>query len=184
MRMRSHSSHDGQRSNGCGTGARCAGGRPPGIRGRRTRVLHGSATRARTPDSPHHTRCRVEPRSVAALPAAPGSPRDRDWSSRRCRGCPGATGPEDLGLPAHRPMSLLLWSSDEPDHAEPVEPRWFAVKMRALLCHSSQSATTMGERRVWSADTRGVRGGSLAWQDASGAAFGIGPAETFKRITP
>lgn len=91
---------------------------------------------------------------------------------------------KDLGLPAHRPMSLLLWSSDEPDHAEPVEPEWFAVKMRALLCHSSQSTTTMGSAASGQAEREAFERRLVAWQGASGAAFGIGPAETFKRITP
>lgn len=90
----------------------------------------------------------------------------------------------DLPHGAHRPSSLLLWSADEPDHAEPVEPRWFAAKVEALLCHSSQSETTMGDAVRGDAQRHRFEERLTAWQDASGAAFGIGPAETFKRITP
>jgi len=90
----------------------------------------------------------------------------------------------DLGIPAHRPDSVLLWSADEPDHAEPVEPEWFDRKVEALLCHSSQGPTTMGgaesgaERRIAFIDHLAL------WHANSGEVFGVGPAETFKRITP
>ena len=90
----------------------------------------------------------------------------------------------DLGLPAHRPATLLLWSADEPDHAEPVKPEWFDRKIEALLCHSSQSTTTMGgaesgpERRIRFIDRIAL------WHAESGEQFGIGPAETFKKIRP
>lgn len=91
---------------------------------------------------------------------------------------------KDLDLPAHRPSSLLLWSPDEADHAEPVEPKWIAIKIRALLCHSSQSTTTMGGAASGQDERQAFEQKLAAWHDASGAAFGIGPAETFKRITP
>lgn len=90
----------------------------------------------------------------------------------------------DLGLPAHRPQALLLWSADEPDHTEPVTPESFDRKVEALLCHTSQGATTMGdpdagpESRLQFIDKLAV------WQAESGERFGIGPAETFKMIAP
>jgi len=90
----------------------------------------------------------------------------------------------DMPYPAHRPSSLLLWSADEPDHAEPVEAQWFAKKIEALLCHSSQSATTMGDAASDEDARRAFEQRLATWQDASGAVFGVGPAETFKRITP
>lgn len=90
----------------------------------------------------------------------------------------------DMPHPAHRPSTLLLWSADDPDHAEPVEPQWFAVKVQALLCHSSQSATTMGDAASGEDERQAFEQRLATWQDASGAAFGMGPAETFKRITP
>ena len=48
------------------------------------------------------------------------------------------------GLTAHRPSALLLWSADEPDHWESIDST-LALKIDALLCHSSQSTTTMGD---------------------------------------
>jgi LmbE family N-acetylglucosaminyl deacetylase len=90
----------------------------------------------------------------------------------------------DMELPSHRPSALLLWSADEPDHAEPVAPEWFTRKVDALLCHSSQAQTTMGDADQ-GVDKRIRFESQLAtWQDAGGARFGVGQAETFKRITP
>lgn len=90
----------------------------------------------------------------------------------------------DSSTAAHRPTSVLLWSADEPDHAEPVTPDWFDVKIEALLCHASQGSTTMGgadsgtDRRLAFIDRLAV------WHAESGELFGIGPAEVFKKITP
>ncbi|MDK1018756.1 MAG: PIG-L deacetylase family protein [Actinomycetota bacterium] len=90
----------------------------------------------------------------------------------------------DLGLPAHRPSRVLLWSADEPDHVEPVTPEWFERKVDALLCHSSQSETTMGgaesggDQRVAFVDRL------TAWHTENGQQFRVGPAEIFKQITP
>ncbi len=90
----------------------------------------------------------------------------------------------DQGLDAHRPSAVLLWSADDPDHAEPVDDRAFNAKVEALLCHTSQSETTMGnaaasgaarERFVRQID-EGLRLG--------GGAFDLDRAEIFKRITP
>ncbi len=90
----------------------------------------------------------------------------------------------DSGVPAHRPDALLLWSADEPDHAEPITSEWFDRKVEALLCHSSQSDTTMGgaesgpERRLQFIDKLAV------WHAESGDLLGIGPAEVFKKLNP
>lgn len=88
------------------------------------------------------------------------------------------------GFDAHRPTAVLLWSADDPDHAEPVDDDAFDAKVEALLCHTSQSESTMGnatasskarERFVDQIDTH------LRQQ---GSRFGIDRAEAFKRITP
>lgn len=90
----------------------------------------------------------------------------------------------DSGLPAHRPSSMLLWSADEPDHAEPVASQWFDLKIEALMCHSSQGATTMrgaqsgGDRRLAFIDRISL------WHAENGERLKIGPSETFKKITP
>lgn len=90
----------------------------------------------------------------------------------------------DSGFDAHRPEAVLLWSPDEPDHAEPVSDEWFDVKLEALLCHSSQGETTMidapdgGAKRVAFADRL------RTWHIEQGAELGVGAAEIFKRLTP
>ncbi|MFV1971031.1 MAG: PIG-L deacetylase family protein [Acidimicrobiia bacterium] len=90
----------------------------------------------------------------------------------------------DLGMPAHRPDSVLLWSADEPDHAEPVEPEWFDRKAEALLCHSSQGSTTMGGAASGLAQRLAFIDRLAVWHAHKGEAFGIGPAESFKKIAP
>lgn len=88
------------------------------------------------------------------------------------------------GLAAHRPEALLLWSADEPNHAEPVTPDSFERKIEALLCHSSQGATTMGEAGS-SAEKRIAFIDHIAlWHASNGEAFGVGPAESFRKIVP
>lgn len=90
----------------------------------------------------------------------------------------------DSGIPAHRPDTILLWSADEPDHAEAVGEPWFDVKLEALLCHSSQGKTTMGDAGSDS-DARARFVSMLTdWHLASGQKLGVGPSETFKRLTP
>jgi len=77
-----------------------------------------------------------------------------------------------------------LWSADEPDHAEIVDQEWLDLKVKALLCHSSQGETTMA-----GADTSAERAEAFAsqirtWHIANGAKLGVGPAEVFKRLKP
>lgn len=53
--------------------------------------------------------------------------------------------PEQIseGLGKHRPEAILLWAPDDPNHWEDVSTT-FETKIEALLCHSSQTRTTMG----------------------------------------
>lgn len=90
----------------------------------------------------------------------------------------------DSGTEAHRPSTVLLWSADEPDHAEPVEERWFDVKLAALLCHSSQAVTSMGDATESDTKRQQFARRLDQWHHKNGAAMGTGPAETFKRLTP
>ena len=87
-------------------------------------------------------------------------------------------------LEAHRPTAILLWSADEPDHAEPVDDESFDAKVDALLCHASQSETTMGGARDAEAARRAFVAKLRSHLERAGGGFGLGPAETFKRITP
>jgi len=90
----------------------------------------------------------------------------------------------ELDLAAHRPRTVLLWSADAPDHAEQVTPNWFDRKLEALMCHASQGTTTMGGAES-SAELRLAFVDRLAvWHADNGKPFGVGPAESFKKITP
>lgn len=90
----------------------------------------------------------------------------------------------DQELEHHRPSSLLLWSADAPDHAEPVGGPAFEAKVDALLCHASQSETTMGgATRSEDARVRFIKRVDT-WLRESGERFGMDRAETFKRLTP
>lgn len=90
----------------------------------------------------------------------------------------------DSGLPAHRPEAILLWSADEPDHAELVTEEWLDVKIRALLCHASQGETTMGGADA-SLDRAEIFASQIrTWHAANGSTLDVGPAEVFKRLTP
>ncbi|GMR02671.1 MAG: PIG-L family deacetylase [Acidimicrobiia bacterium] len=90
----------------------------------------------------------------------------------------------EAGLPAHRPSTILLWSADAPDHAEPVDPPWGDRKIEALLCHSSQGLTTMGDPEQSGAQRTAFIERIEAWHTRNGERLGIGPAEVFKRLAP
>lgn len=88
----------------------------------------------------------------------------------------------DQGLAPHRPGGILLWSADEPDHAE-TAPAWAVDrKVQALLQHASQRETTMGGAGEQAAAR--FRERIEQWLVDSGARLGAGPAEIFKRLTP
>jgi LmbE family N-acetylglucosaminyl deacetylase len=90
----------------------------------------------------------------------------------------------DAGGRPHRPKALLLWSAEEPDHAEPTTKRWLDVKIDALLQHQSQTKTTMAGA-LSSPDAREGFARRIRRHAAeAGVVFGMGEAETFKWITP
>ncbi len=87
-------------------------------------------------------------------------------------------------LEPHRPSAVLLWSADEPDHAEPVSAVALDAKVEALLCHASQSETTMGSAAL-SDDARAQFIERVDdWLRSSASRFDTDRAETFKRIVP
>lgn len=90
----------------------------------------------------------------------------------------------DSGLPAHRPEAILLWSADEPDHAEPATEQWATRKIEALLCHSSQAETTMADAHGGASEREAFDARIRQWLTSNGEPFGTGPSETFKRLTP
>lgn len=89
----------------------------------------------------------------------------------------------EQGLDKHRPEALLLWQADEPDHYEDISST-FDIKIEALLRHSSQTSTTMGDateseqaRAAFVERMRQVAAGY-------GEPAGLELAEAFKLIRP
>jgi LmbE family N-acetylglucosaminyl deacetylase len=86
-------------------------------------------------------------------------------------------------LTEHRPEALLLWAADEPDHWEDISDT-FDQKVEALLCHSSQGATTMGNAHESAQHRREFSGRLRAWATQQGKPVGLEAAEAFKVIRP
>jgi LmbE family N-acetylglucosaminyl deacetylase len=76
----------------------------------------------------------------------------------------------DLGVPAHRPHTLLLWGSDEPDELVDVAGV-LEVKLAALAAHASQ----LPDREE---TARRVR----TWAAAVGERAGLAAAEAFHTL--
>lgn len=89
----------------------------------------------------------------------------------------------EQGLEKHRPKAVLLWQADEVDHFEDITTT-FDTKIEALLCHSSQAQTTMGDAtestEARAAFTEQMR--MLAADHGRRAGFDL--AEGFKLIEP
>jgi LmbE family N-acetylglucosaminyl deacetylase len=83
----------------------------------------------------------------------------------------------------HRPAAVLLWSADEPNHWEDAAG-WVEHKITALLCHSSQSATTLGNADADPESAAAFAERVRAWAARSGEPAGLTAAEAFRRITP
>jgi LmbE family N-acetylglucosaminyl deacetylase len=76
----------------------------------------------------------------------------------------------DLGVPAHRAHTVLLWGSDEPDEVVDVAPV-MARKLAAIAAHASQvPSAEETARRV------------LTWAAAVGAPYGVDAAEAFHTL--
>ena len=88
------------------------------------------------------------------------------------------------GVESHRPGAVLLWSADEPDHAESTAAEFIERKIEALLCHSSQSMTTMGDAARSDEHRRAFTERVERRLADAGRRLGTGPAEVFKRLTP
>ncbi len=87
------------------------------------------------------------------------------------------------GLTKHRPEALLLWAADEPDHWEDVSGT-VEQKIAALLRHSSQAKTTMGNADR-SSDHRAEFAARIKeWASRQGEPVGLAAAESFKMIRP
>lgn len=88
----------------------------------------------------------------------------------------------DLGVPPHRPHTVLLFEADEPDHVEDIGST-LGIKVEALLAHRSQHRTTMGigpdgDPAEVEAFRRAVAGQASRHGHLAGVPFG----EAFHRI--
>lgn len=87
----------------------------------------------------------------------------------------------DQAVAAHRPGAVLLFAADTPDHWEPIDT---APKIAALLCHSSQATTTMGDAQSGDAERAAFTELIIARARTAGADAGLALAEAFKRLAP
>jgi LmbE family N-acetylglucosaminyl deacetylase len=87
------------------------------------------------------------------------------------------------GLTKHRPQAVLLFAADEVDYWEDASPG-FQTKVEALLCHSSQSHTTMGDA-LTDPDARAAFTQRMHdWCASMGEPAGLELAEGFKLLRP
>lgn len=87
------------------------------------------------------------------------------------------------GVDKHRPDAVLLWSADEVDHWEDISAT-FDTKVAALLEHSTQGPTTMGNAHDDADQLATFRARLVEWAETQGAEAGIPLGEAFKRLTP
>ena len=89
----------------------------------------------------------------------------------------------DQGLAPHRPTALLLWSADEPNHWQDIS-QTLDRKITALLCHTSQGATTMGGAQTDETARQAFEARLTRRAAEAGTAADMSAAEAFRRITP
>jgi LmbE family N-acetylglucosaminyl deacetylase len=89
----------------------------------------------------------------------------------------------EMSVAAHRPAAMLLWSADAPDHWQDIAGS-IDTKITALLCHSSQGETTMGNAHDGGDARVAFEERIKKWAARNGAEAGIDLAEAFKRLTP
>lgn len=86
-------------------------------------------------------------------------------------------------LPKHRPDAILLWQADLVDHVEPIDET-FDAKIAALLHHSSQTTTTMGDAGSSDEATAAFVERLRALAARVGGPHHLGLAEGFKLLRP
>lgn len=89
----------------------------------------------------------------------------------------------DMAAEPHRPAAMLLWSADQPDYWHDIAAH-VDTKIAALLCHSSQGETTMGNAQSGAEARAAFERRIREWAATSGRPAGIGFAEAFKRLQP
>lgn len=86
-------------------------------------------------------------------------------------------------LTKHRPEWLLLWAADETDYWEDITST-FERKLEALMHHSSQGSTTMGDAQTDAERRVNFEARIRAWAAEQGKPAGYELAESFKRVKP
>lgn len=89
----------------------------------------------------------------------------------------------ELGLVKHRPEAILLWSADEPDYWEDISSS-FDRKIEALLCHSSQTQSSMRGAGTDDASRTEFVERMRVWSEEQGKPLGLAVAESFKLLRP
>lgn len=87
------------------------------------------------------------------------------------------------GVTKHRPDAILLWSADAPDYWEDISAS-FDAKIEALLCHMSQSQTTMQDANAHADNRADFVERVREWCQAMGEPAGLELAEAFKLLRP
>lgn len=87
------------------------------------------------------------------------------------------------GLGKHRPDAILYWATDRPDHHEDITG-YVDRKVAALLCHSSQTETTMDDAGVSAAHRERFRAKITRRAAEAGGPAGMEAAEAFKIVIP
>jgi len=89
----------------------------------------------------------------------------------------------EMDLESHRPGAMLLWSADAPDYWQDIEDG-LDTKIKALLCHSSQGETTMGDAHSGGEAQAAFEKRIKEWAARNAEPVGVAYAEAFKRLTP
>ncbi len=87
------------------------------------------------------------------------------------------------GVEKHRPDWIYLWGADEADHWVDITDT-FDIKLEALLAHSSQGTTTMGDAHKGRAEREAFRSRMEAWARRQAQPAGLDLAESFKVLSP
>jgi LmbE family N-acetylglucosaminyl deacetylase len=87
------------------------------------------------------------------------------------------------GVAKHRPSWIYLWSADEADHWVDIRGT-FETKVEALLAHSSQGVSTMGDAHNGAAELNTFRERLRAWARSQGRPAELDLAESFKVLAP
>ncbi len=89
----------------------------------------------------------------------------------------------EMSIPPHRPEHLLLWKAAEPDYWEDISSTW-TKKIAALLCHASQSETTMDGADQSGTDRERFEKRLQRHAAELGRPAGLALAESFKKLQP